>query len=285
MSIYNYNSNQDHMILTCPNCATRYSTKNDAISPNGRTVRCAACETTWFVSADEAIKATSMQIKGVDPDALALKDIQMDTIQALGALTAAGNDTAENTASGTASGNTTPKMVTPHDKGAVKAALNTAGAHVSMRNKADAQKLSQRRKTIFKIWAVPMGLVGFVAAAGILLRQDIVTHIPKSASFYKTLGMSVKKDGLIIENPVVKTALIDGEPVLVINSAVKNVSSKTQNLPLVELSLRNGFGEVLVQWNVELERTRIGSKARIEFGSQFPNPPIEAIKMTYRFAE
>lgn len=40
------------MIITCPECATRYSVKPDAIGPNGRTVRCAACEGTWFVPAE-----------------------------------------------------------------------------------------------------------------------------------------------------------------------------------------------------------------------------------------
>ncbi len=35
------------MILTCPNCGTQYVVKDDAIPPQGRQVRCAACKHSW----------------------------------------------------------------------------------------------------------------------------------------------------------------------------------------------------------------------------------------------
>jgi predicted Zn finger-like uncharacterized protein len=35
------------MILTCPNCGTQYVVKDDAIPPEGRQVRCAACKHSW----------------------------------------------------------------------------------------------------------------------------------------------------------------------------------------------------------------------------------------------
>jgi predicted Zn finger-like uncharacterized protein len=35
------------MQLTCPNCATTYDVPDNAIGPNGRKIRCRACETSW----------------------------------------------------------------------------------------------------------------------------------------------------------------------------------------------------------------------------------------------
>ncbi len=37
------------MILTCPSCASRYFVETDKLPPQGRTVRCSACSTSWRV--------------------------------------------------------------------------------------------------------------------------------------------------------------------------------------------------------------------------------------------
>jgi predicted Zn finger-like uncharacterized protein len=41
------------MILTCPNCATSYEISEAQLGPQGRTVRCAACKTTWHAQKSE----------------------------------------------------------------------------------------------------------------------------------------------------------------------------------------------------------------------------------------
>jgi len=41
------------MILTCPSCGTQYVVKDDAIPPEGRQVRCAACKHSWHQNPGE----------------------------------------------------------------------------------------------------------------------------------------------------------------------------------------------------------------------------------------
>lgn len=42
------------MILTCPECSTKYVVKDDAIPAGGRQVRCAACKASWHQDPDPA---------------------------------------------------------------------------------------------------------------------------------------------------------------------------------------------------------------------------------------
>lgn len=44
------------MIITCPSCATRYDVDDRRFSPEGRSVRCAECEESWFVPAPQPIE-------------------------------------------------------------------------------------------------------------------------------------------------------------------------------------------------------------------------------------
>lgn len=41
------------MIITCPNCSTRYSLPQDKIKPGGQKVRCAKCGTVWHQEPDD----------------------------------------------------------------------------------------------------------------------------------------------------------------------------------------------------------------------------------------
>jgi predicted Zn finger-like uncharacterized protein len=45
------------MLIACPNCATTYEIKNASLG-EGRTVRCARCQTVWFASAQDAVLET-----------------------------------------------------------------------------------------------------------------------------------------------------------------------------------------------------------------------------------
>lgn len=44
------------MIISCPECQTRYDVDDERFQPNGRSVRCAACGESWFVPAPEPIE-------------------------------------------------------------------------------------------------------------------------------------------------------------------------------------------------------------------------------------
>ena len=242
------------MILTCPECSTKYLSQPEAIGPNGRTVRCAKCEATWFVSAEEALKQADHEAladaKTLEED---LKDQPVDVAE-----TPAESDF------GTS---------------------GKKGAAAIMRDKADADKVSRRRRVIWAIWLIPLFILLLAAILGYIFRQEIVNRVPESATIYKSFGVTVKTAGLEIESPTARTAIIDGQTVLVVNSSIHNVSSSSQSVPLVELTLHNGSGEQLAAWYVEPDKTRLSPNGRLEFATQYPDPPVDAVKLRYDFAK
>jgi len=244
------------MILTCPECSTRYLTKESAIGSNGRTVRCAKCDTTWFVASEA--------------DELALQDNQssVEDIVPVAACIAA---------------TTTPDIsfgqtVAPEE-------ASQPGADVVMRNKVDNQRRRRRLTSVGLIWAVPLFLLFIAAILGYVFRQDIVNGMPQTATIYKSLGVDVTLSGLDIEDPATRSALIDGKPVLVVNGAVRNITPQTQNVPMVELSLHSKDGEPLVTWLVDVNKESLGKNERVTFVSEYPNPPVDAVKLRYKFAD
>ena len=256
------------MILTCPECSTRYLIKENAIGPNGRTVRCAKCETTWFVASEA--------------DELALKDNQSSLENIVPETASAAAVTASKTSFQADHGiaQDSPKRSVE----TIPTPIEKPGAHVVMRDKADRERRRRRLTSVGLIWAVPLALLFVASIFRFVFRQEIVNGVPQTATLYKSLGVDVKLSGLNIEDPITRSALVDGQPVLVVNGAVRNITTQDQAVPMVEFSLHSKDGEPLVTWLVDVNKKQLAKNERVTFVSEYPNPPVDAVKLRYKFA-
>lgn len=241
--------------------------KDDAIGPNGRTVRCAKCSATWYVAAPEAVLAT--------PDDLQLEDMTRET-----------DISPEDDASSADMKQRDAQAAASFGMAATSQASERApSADVLMRDKADAAKRKARARTIWLIWLIPLLLMSATILALFFARQTIAERFPGTVPFYNALGIDVSVNGLIVEDPTVRTAEINGEITLMIEGAVKNVGKSSQQLPMLILSLHSPAGDEVATWQVELNKSILRPKERLEFTSEYPNPPLDSVKLRYRLGE
>ena len=238
------------MILTCPECSTHYKIKDGSIGPNGRSVSCAKCDTVWFEPGQK-----------VDPDQLALKDNETNLLEA--------------------EDNEVPESQEELDLD--NKSSGSVGAHVAMRDRADAQKVKKRSRLIAFIWGITVALLIVAAVIAFLNRQAIVNRMPIAASAYKALGMNVKQGGLDIVKPETETLMVEGEPVLLVRTEIENHTKQAKSAPYLGFRLRNRNGESVAEWYVETGTIQAGKTKTIE--TQYPNPPVDGMHLSYGFAE
>lgn len=249
------------MILTCPECSTSYMAKDDAIGPNGRTVRCAKCSATWFVPAPVEVAST--------PDDLQLADITRESTTASQESFVAESGEDRTVVS--------DQNVAPMTSG--------KSADAIIRDKAEAEKRRRRRRTIWLIWLIPILFI-FTLIAGLYFSRTVIAErFPATVPLYNAVGVEVSQTGLQIDKPTVRIAVVNGQTTVVINGSVKNISNQAQSLPMLRLSLNNPAGEEVANWMVDFEKPVLKGQERVEFASEYPNPPPDSTSLRYRLAE
>jgi len=150
---------------------------------------------------------------------------------------------------------------------------------------ADQRKRNKRLMGISMVWFVTLGALVIGAILAFQNRQHIVEKYPASASIYQAMGMNVNAYGLEFEDPVIRRLPVDGVPTLVINGHIVNISDGRRDIPMLELSIVNKSKEVLASWAIEPPQPTLDAGGRIEYSSEYPNPPIEGETVEYRFLD
>jgi len=241
--------------------------KDDVIGPNGRTVRCTKCSATWFVPAIDDPASTPDELQLVDitqaeadpsPDPLHEPTLQPTPEPVTVAQT----------------GDESPVLVPTHKS-----------ADSLMRDKADSEKKRARRRTIWFIWLIPIFFIFAVLAALYFGRTKIAESFPATVPAYNAFGVKVSQSGLVIDPPTLRMAVVNGQTTVVINGVVRNISNQAQALPMLRLSLHNPAGEEVANWLVDLEKPILRGQGRLEFASEYPNPPPDSTSLHYRLVK
>ncbi|WGM38987.1 DUF3426 domain-containing protein [Caulobacter sp. NIBR1757] len=187
------------MILTCPECATRYFVGDDQVGATGRTVKCKACGHRWTARAepdlDLSISGEEGAI-GVEPSTLTPEPAPLVELP----------------------GEELPKV---------------------FRAKAQSERRVREAATTGIVWAGMTAMLIVLGIGAVVGRESVVRIWPKSASAYAAMNLDVNIIGLEIEDIRFEPALQDGHAALSVTGVIRNIRSHPVDAPPLQISLIN----------------------------------------------
>jgi predicted Zn finger-like uncharacterized protein len=235
------------MILTCPECASRYLVGDDSIGAAGRSVRCSSCGARWTARADDA-PAAPAPIAAAAPVA-APPTPSLDSAAAEPDIT---DDSAE----------PLPKV---------------------FRERAATRQKVREAMAAGAVWA---GLAaGFVLLLGatVLLRQDVARIWPRTAGAYAAVGLPVNLIGLTIENQHAQPQLQDGHAALMVTGSLRNIRDRPVVAPPLRITLVNPSGRSLAVKIADPDGARIPPGEARRFVVNMLDPPVSATAVNIAF--
>jgi len=224
------------MILTCPQCATRYQVDGSNFPSAGRNVRCAKCGNIWH------------QLGPVlEPDPEAEIIMQDDAPQPVPA----------------------PVPVQPRAAAFAPVAI----AEPAIEEPAPERASWLGRIAIAFGWLVLVGLVLAIAWAAVRFRDTVATWVPQTRSIYSAVHLPVAPRGLGITDLASQHQTENGQPVLVVTAHIVNRGTHELTVPQIRVILFDADRHVLYSWNTASPASFLAPGESVKFRTHLSSPP------------
>jgi predicted Zn finger-like uncharacterized protein len=248
------------MILTCPECATSYFVDDARIPPSGRTVKCTNCGARWH-SADQSSAPPSEDPELFDDPVVDETPVVAEMEAPAPAEPEAAPVDDDLIVSGPAP-KATPARSTPRAK--AKSAPPTALIGL----------------------VAALVLLGVLAGAAALLRDQVTAKVPQAAAAYAAIGLPADTLGLAIEGVKAQPAFLSGRPVINVTGVVRNLRAKGAESPSIRVEMLGSKGSSLATRIVRPLEPHVPGKARRHFALAIPDPPkgVQQLALTFETA-
>jgi hypothetical protein len=110
--------------------------------------------------------------------------------------------------------------------------------------------------------------LALIDAAIIGSRADLVWAMPQTASFFAALGLPVNLRGVHFDRLAATAERRDGEPVLVVQGAIRNSTAESADVPLLRFAIRNAEHQEIYSWTAAPTHERLSAGRRLAFRSE-----------------
>lgn len=232
------------MILTCPQCGTRYFLPDVQVGRDGRAVKCTHCGHIWRAEAPE-------------PDVPNI-DLSHQLEPAPG-----------------------PELGEPPpfaDPEAEFAAAAERRAEILRQKKAEAERRQRQAGVITAaVWAGLVAAVAILLTLAVIFRIQVVKWWPGTATAYAALHMPVNASGLLIDKVQAAPAIVQGHRALMVTGVLTNASAGPRAAPAFRVNILDKAGKALAQRVVRTAPSvalKVGEARRFQL--QLTDPPAGA---------
>jgi predicted Zn finger-like uncharacterized protein len=239
------------MILTCPNCDTRYSVDGTKFPPAGRTVRCAKCGHSWHQAGEtpEPEQGPIFEAPVPEPEP-----------EPGPSLSAAAPAYPVNT----------PSSIRAYAPAAVAESRGPLGP----------------RLAVVAGWIGLIAVVLLIAVSAVRYRQDIAVIWPQSTGVYSSLGLKVNASGIDFRQVDYRRESEDGQIVLAVSGVIVNTGARELPVPqTVRVTLSDADNHELYHWTFKPTATILKAGQSVPFTTRLSSPPAAARHLEVRFAK
>lgn len=302
------------MIITCPNCQTKYQLAEKAIGSAGRKVQCAHCRESWLAHPDFGpeleVAKPKLVVSNAGPETEQDDDSLFGDAGEAELDKAFETEAADVDLSGGAGKRQSlwgkePAHAPPAadaDEPADEKADQTADQTADDLEEGDPHEHQKRQKALQKRVALladrlPLARVRrsarmaaliaviVVFGGGAWFRNDVVTLFPDLGGLYEAVGLKVNVIGL--EFGAVKTLRTprEGRDVMIVSAKIRNVAGHNVAVPPVLVSILGEKGETLYQWTARPPAPYLAPGESVGFETQLNAAPKAAASVRLVFAE
>ncbi|MEP0067844.1 DUF3426 domain-containing protein [Pyruvatibacter sp.] len=277
------------MIITCPECETRYTVKAAAFKAPGRKVRCASCNNEWFQAPPEdAPKPVELE----EPVEAAPAPDPEPAPEPAAAAPAAEDATDETPQEAPAVAKPVIKRPAAVEETAIpeeefSASDDDLNDDVAASKPAKFKPTAPPKRSRGELvgWAaLVLFVVAFFGSAW-AFRGDIARYWPSTASLYELIGTPVAEQGMEFRQVVYESAVENGLTVLSIRGEIVNVAEERGSVPRVRVALRDAEGQELYHYFFAIPEAELDAGATAEFVTRLSSPPAAARDLVLRFVE